>query len=65
VRFSVQRTSRYTHIVHIGCRMRSLGYLTPGFSANGTLISNQSSRLHLLSPSGQIDLQSAEGDTYS
>jgi hypothetical protein len=62
---SVQRTPRNTHIAHIGCGMRSLGYLTPGFSVDGTLISNQSSRIYLLPSSGRTDLQSMEGDTYS
>jgi hypothetical protein len=39
---SVQRTSQYTHIAHTRCGMQSLGYRTPGFLADGILISNVS-----------------------
>jgi hypothetical protein len=58
---SVQKTSCYTHIIHIGCEMQSLGYPTPNFSIDGILISNQSLRICLLPSSGQTDLQFLEG----
>jgi hypothetical protein len=61
VHLLVQRTSRCTHIIHIGCERRSLGYLTPGFLTDGIRTSNQSLRIHLLPSSGQTDLQFWEG----